>query len=130
MAIEQVLIFLAGLVMFMIFLTVFQAYQTGYTGLAQQDVLDLVGQEVYGGLVKVGAFERGSLELAVPRDAGGIAYDIRMNESGLLVHSVAGGVYSFTTLNAFSGMVLQGSISSLRGMVSIHKEGNTIILSE
>src|SRR3989338_5260709 len=120
-AIEQILVFVAGVSMFLVFIGVFQSYQGSYGELAKKDVLDSVANLLYGELVKVSGLENGTLELAIPRDAAGEEYQIRLSADGLNVSGLLSQEYSFTTVRALDGFQLDGRAASLHGRVTINR---------
>ncbi len=131
-AIEQLIVFMAGVSMFLVFLVVFQTYQTGYQHLGRKDVLLLTADRLVAGLGELSTVEEGSEEMSIPRQAAGEDYFIQLRADGLNVSAVTGTTHVFIPLPALQvqGLVMSGRAESVRGRVTINRRGNNIILGQ
>jgi hypothetical protein len=128
---EQVMLFGISVSIFLILFSVFSVYQKIYLDVGSLNHLDEVKEWISANILKIAEKKESTsfLIIPVPRYMGDSVYEIRLEESGLTVRNILTDdekVSSLYTLNrTFS---LSGTVNSIKGKITIKKEGNKIII--
>jgi len=130
MMFEQVLLFIMGVTIFIMYFAVFNIYQNYFMSVNVNDQLSQIKSYVSSNILKLASSEAASsINLKIPKRIANEVYRIELSENGINVTSLVTGIYKHSNLyNLNESMTLRGSVMSLSGKVIIYKTGNEIRL--
>ena len=129
---EQVLLFVMGVTIFIMYFAVFNIYQDYFASVSINDQLSQIKGWISSNILKLASREdstTSSITLKIPKRIGNEVYRIELSGNGINVTSMVTGISkhsSFYNLN--ESMNLTGNVISLAGKVVIYKKGNEIRL--
>ena len=124
---ENVLIFTAGVAIFILSYAVFMVYQNYFTAVGVEDQLGAVNEYVKSYVVLIAENDaNATVTFKIPKEVGNEHYTIELTPDGVNTTSLSTGVSSFSTMNL--GMQARGKVPSTRGKITLKKEGNKIIM--
>jgi hypothetical protein len=130
---EQVLLFMIGVIIFMICFATFNSYELYFRESITANQLREVNEWVVSNIIMLSEKESGvntTLRVRVPEFVGNEPYEIRLTQGGLNVTGFVSGKSAFSTLSAINqSFLLMGGFSTLHGNeFVIYKQGNKIII--
>jgi hypothetical protein len=128
---ENVLIFTAGVAIFIICFTVFNIYQQNFvtTGIDTQlaEIRDTVATHIL--FISEKDSIDSTITLKIPKVVADEPYEIILSPSGLNVTAGGVGISKFTPLYNLTGVVFRWStVPSVQGKISIYKTAQQIII--
>jgi hypothetical protein len=130
---EQVLLFIIGIMIFMICFATFRSYELYFTESITVNQMREVSEWVTSNIIMLS--ERGdsvntTMRVRVPDFVGSEPYEIRLTQEGITLTSFESGKNIFKSLNAINqSLSLSGGFSTLHGNeFLIYKQGNKIII--
>jgi len=137
---EQVILFMFGIVIFTVCFFVFSSYQSYFTELSIKTQIEEVKDVILYNIVKLSEKDintTSSIRInfceqpgtgCLPRRIGGEEYMISLSQKGLNITTVSGASASSNLYNLNETMNMSGSVLSSYGSFLIYKRGNEIIL--
>lgn len=133
MVFEQVLLFVIGVMIFIICLSVFDIYRDHFNSVSVEDGLKQLEAVVSSNIIKLAEKPYGTnstITLEIPSTIGGSQYSIELNGSSLSITTAAGLKRTTDLYNLGGSCKLGGGrILSTRGRFIIYKKENNIILA-
>lgn len=130
---EQVLLFIIGIIIFMICFATFRSYELYFTESITINQMREVSEWVSSNIITLS--ERGDLvnttmRVRVPDFVGSEPYEIRLDQEGITLTSFESGKSIFKSLSSINqSLTLMGGFSTLHGNeFLIYKQGNKIII--
>jgi len=130
--VEQVILFIFGIIIFATCVSVFSNYEAHFKSLSMEDQLSEVSEYVETSIIKMAEKEQdaSSISLAIPKKAGSEYYKIELSGQGLNVSSMESGIAKQSSIcNLTLNYVMKGRVISSAGSMIIYKTGNQIIIS-
>jgi hypothetical protein len=132
MIFEQVLLFMIGLVIFLVCFSIFRSYETYFNNSIGQSQMEEVGEMIHSSILMFSEKEgtNSTLKLRVPGIIGGEPYYIRLTQEGLNLTGLRSGRSVFSPLNSINrSYALSGVFSTLHGdEFLLYKRGDEIII--
>ena len=129
---EQVMLFVVGVVIFIISLSIFNTYERYYTETIVVNQIENIQQDIVSNLLTFYYNDEinSTLRMSVPEMVGSEHYDIRINQSGLSLTTKVSRKSSFAPLSRINDtFILSGGFSTVHGSeFLIYKRGNQIII--
>ena len=125
---ESVLIFTAGVAIFLISYSVFSMYQVQFTNIGLDSQLSEIRDSISTHILLLSEKEgiNSSITLKVPRTVGTELYGIILYPGGLNVTSATSGITKHSNLYNLSLSLVPKQIPSSAGKITIYKKGNRI----
>ena len=128
---EQVLLFAISVTIFLVSFAVFNIYQNFYISVNSVNHLDGAKEWISANILKVA--EKGNatslLIIPIPRTIGDAVYEVKLVPTGLSVRNLLTGATENSTLYTLNqSFALSGAVTSIKGKITIKKEGNQIII--
>lgn len=129
---EQVMLFMIGVTIFIVSMSIFRSYEIYYTNAITHEQLDEVSGMITSNLLTF-SHDPGvnsTMRMSVPHMVGNEHYIIRLNQSGLNLTTMGSGRQSFSPLSSINRtFTLSGGFSTVHGSeFLIYKRGNQIII--
>ena len=130
---EQVLLFMIGVIIFIISMSIFRSYELYYTDTITREQLDEVSGMVASTLITFSGDPgiNSTMRIAVPATLGNEHYSIRLSQAGLNLTTLVTGTQVFLPLSGINRTFdrMQGGFSTAHGSeFLIYKRGNQIII--
>ncbi len=125
---ENVLIFVAGVTIFVLFYSVFTAYQANYTAIGIDSQLSEIRDYISTHILLMAGKEdiNSSVTLKIPRTVATELYEIEVYRGGLNLTSSVTGVRKHSGLYNLSVTLVPKRVPSSAGKVTIYKKGDRI----
>jgi len=125
---ENVLIFTAGVAIFILFYTVFTIYQTHFTSVGIDSQLAEIRDYISTHIILMAGKENinSSVTLKIPRTVTTELYEIELYQTGLNVTSSTTHIRKHSNLYNLSVVLVPKRIPSSSGKITIYKKGNRI----
>jgi len=132
MIFERVILFFAGVVIFVICFAVFLSYQSYFMDVGSYDQLDQIGNHIKSSIIKAaktGADTNVRMYVDIPPRIGNDDYAIEFSQNGLNLITATGktGSFTFYGLNETFQFDNKRIVSTVRKFL-IYKNGNRIII--
>lgn len=125
---ENVLIFTAGVAIFIMSYAVFMVYQNYFTAVGVDDQLLAVNEYIKSHIIVLAEKDaNSSLTFRIPKAVSNEQYTIALTETGLNTTTMLTGTSIFSILS-LGVQFERREIPSTRGRITLKKEGNKIIL--
>jgi len=128
---EQVLLFVMGVTIFIMYFAVFNIYQGYFTSVGVNDQLSQIKGLISSSILKLTSKEgtTASITLKIPKRIGNEVYRIELSNNGINITSMITGISKHSNLyNLNESVNLTGEVLSIAGKVMIYKKGNEIRL--
>jgi hypothetical protein len=130
---EQVMLFLIGVLIFIICYSIFSSYQSSYTVAGTDNQLKQVSSYLSLAVIRLSESPNNTatLYLEVPKDIGGEVYRMKLTKEGINVTLLSSGKNILSTLAGINQTInLSGSsVVSTAGAVTLYKNSNNIRLA-
>ncbi len=131
---EQVLLFAIGVLIFVICLASFSAYESYFAETGNADQLTQVREYIAYAVVKASEgwdSTTSYFTIQIPKTIGSETYRVRLSPEGLNVTMLPSMKYSFTGLYWINSttQLMESEVTSTSGMIVLYKNGNKIILT-
>ena len=138
MVFEQVMLFILGVLIFLVCFASFSSYGDVFTQNGNDDQLEQVTNYIAYSIVRASEGWNGTssyYDIDIPKTIGGESYRIKLTPAGLNVTTLPSFNYRFSYLYGlnrtvdFSGSGGGSEVTSQTGIVVLYKNGNKIILT-
>ena len=129
---ESVILFATGVLIFIIFVSVFNIYQEFFLSVTMRDQLEEVNSFVTSNILQIALKDVDSIiTIQIPKTVGTEGYIINITGDGINITTIDTQASSFSSLfNLSERFNISGDrIISKRGRIIINKQGDRIILS-
>lgn len=131
---EQVILFVIGVMIFIVCFFSFSAYQSYFSQAGKTDQLEQVSNYIAYAIVKTSESWNSTssyFTINIPTTIGGEIYRVELLSYGLNVTTLPSMNYSFTNLYGIYKLTEldESEVSSTNGKVVLYKNGNKIILT-
>jgi len=126
---EQVMLFSAGVAIFIVLFTFFTIYQEYFVSVGIEDQLNSVNNWITSNILKISSRQNSSIILPIPKRIGNEIYMIKLDNNGLNVTNMALDITKTSNIYGLGKLFnLSGRVLSTGGRILIYKKGNEIIL--
>lgn len=127
---EQVLLFGISVAIFLIFFSIFNIYQVVYIQQGNFNHLDEAKEWVSANILKVAEKNATTfLIIPIPRLLGEAVYEVKLESKGLTLTNILTNEKKFSNLYLLNQThSMNGTVNSIKGKITIKKEGNQIII--
>ncbi len=128
MIFENVLIFVAGVTIFILFYSVFTAYQANFTAIGIDSQLSEIRDYISTHILLMAGKEgiNSSVIIKIPRTVATELYEVELYSSGLNLTSSVTNVRKHSNLYSLPVTLIPKRIPSSAGKITIYKKGNRI----
>lgn len=125
---ENVLIFTAGIAIFVLFYTVFSIYQVHFTNVGIDSQLSEINDYVSSHILLMAGKDgiNSSVTLKIPRTVATELYELELYPTGLNVTSITSNIRKHSSLYNLPVVLVPKRIPSSSGKITIYKRGNRI----
>lgn len=125
---ENVLIFVAGVTIFILFYSVFTAYQANFTAIGIDSQLSEIRDYISTHILLMAGKEgiNSSVIIKIPRTVATELYEVELYSSGLNLTSSVTNVRKHSNLYSLPVTLIPKRIPSSAGKITIYKKGNRI----
>ncbi len=125
---ENVLIFVAGVTIFILFYSVFTAYQANFTAIGIDSQLSEIRDYISTHILLMAGKEgiNSSVIIKIPRTVATELYEVELYSGGLNLTSSVTSVRKHSNLYNLSVTLIPKRIPSSAGKITIYKKGNRI----
>lgn len=128
MIFENVLIFTAGVAIFILCYAVFMVYQGYFTTLGVEDQLGAVNEYVKSHIILLAEKDaNSSVVFNLPKEVSNEHYTVELTPEGVNVTSLASRISRFSTLSLDVELEPK-KVPSMRARITLKKKGNKIIM--